>query len=148
MGLEVDLYSLKYDMLDECVDLFIDTFSKEPWNDIYESRKQVVDFFENHMKNNYFLGYVLKFGDELVGLSLGAKKPYLKGMEYFIDQFCISEKFQGQGMGSKFLELIESDMKRQAINAIVLTTSKGFPSEKFYIKNGFKASVNAILLAK
>ncbi|MGE6260507.1 hypothetical protein ACQKCU_21925 [Heyndrickxia sporothermodurans] len=44
MGLELDLYSLKCDMLDDCVDLFIDTFSKEPWNDVYESRKQVVDF--------------------------------------------------------------------------------------------------------
>lgn len=148
MGLEVHLYSMKNNMLDDCVDLFIDTFSKEPWNDVYESRKQVVDFFENFMKNNYFIGYVLKIDDELVGLSLGAKKPYLKGMEYFIDQFCVSEKFQGQGAGSKFLELIESDIKKKDIDTIVLTTSKGFPSEKFYIKNGFKVSDNAILLAK
>ncbi|UNK15890.1 GNAT family N-acetyltransferase [Paenibacillus sp. N3/727] len=148
MGLKPDLKLLNYDMLDDCVDLFMDTFSKEPWNDVYESRKQVVDFFEHYMKNNYFIGYVLKIGDELVGLSLGAKKPYLKGMEYFIDQFCVCEKFQGQGVGSKFLELIESDIKKQDINTIVLTTSKGFPSEKFYIKNGFKTSVNAILLAK
>lgn len=148
MGLEANLYSLKYDMLDDCVDLFMGTFSKEPWNDVYESRKQVVDFFENHIKNNYFIGYVLKIDDELVGLSLGAKKPCLKGMEYFIDQFCVSEKFQGQGAGSKFLELIESDIKKQDINTIVLTTSKGFPSEKFYIKNGFQKSDNAILLAK
>jgi len=58
------------------------------------------------------IGYVLKIENELVGLSLGAKKPCLKGMEYFIDQFCISEKFQGQGVGSKFLELIESDIKK------------------------------------
>jgi len=75
-------------MLDDCVDLFMNTFSKEPWNDIYESRKQVV-YFLRYMKNNYFLGYVLNIGDELVGLSLGAKQPCLKGMEYFIDQFCI-----------------------------------------------------------
>ncbi|WP_057763114.1 GNAT family N-acetyltransferase [Cytobacillus praedii] len=148
MELEVELNSLKSDMLHECVDLFIDTFSNEPWNDVYESKNQVVDFFENYMKNNYFIGYVLKTGDELVGLSLGAKKPCLKGMEYYIDQFCVSEKFQGQGVGSIFLELIETDIKNQDINTIVLTTSKGFPSEKFYIKNGFKVSDNAILLAK
>lgn len=148
MGLKADLYSLEVDIIDDCVDLFIDTFSKEPWNDVYESRKQVVDFFENYMKNDYFIGYVLKIGDELVGLSIGAKKPCLKGMEYFIDQFCVSEKFQKQGVGSKFLELIESDIKKKDINTIVLTTSKGFPSEKFYIKNGFKVSDNAILLAK
>ena len=65
-----------------------------------------------------------------------------------LDQLCISVKFQGQGAGSKFLELIEADIKKQNINTIVLTTSKGFPSEKFYLKNGFKTSDNAILLAK
>lgn len=26
-------------MIDECVDLYIDTFSKEPWNDEYKSRQ-------------------------------------------------------------------------------------------------------------
>ncbi|MGX4585728.1 GNAT family N-acetyltransferase [Paenibacillus chitinolyticus] len=148
MRVKHDLKSLKYDMLDDCVDLFMDTFSKEPWNDVYESRKQVVDFFEDYMKNNYFIGYVLKIGNELVGLSLGAKKPCLKGTEYFIDQFCVSEKFQGQGVGSKFLELIESDIKKQDIQTIVLTTTRGYPSEKFYIKNGFKTYDHAILLAK
>jgi len=81
MSLELNLYTMKSDMLDNCLDLFMDTFSKEPWNDVDESRKQVVDFFENYMKNDYFIGYVLKIGDELVGLSLGAKKPFLKGME-------------------------------------------------------------------
>ncbi|WP_217562596.1 GNAT family N-acetyltransferase [Paenibacillus sp. GbtcB18] len=148
MRVKHDLQSLKYDMLDDCVDLFTDTFSREPWNDVYESRKQVVDFFEQSMKNNYFIGYVLKIGNELVGLSLGAKRPCLKGMEYFIDQFCVSEKFQGQGVGSKFLELIESDIKKQGIQTIVLTTTRGYPSEKFYIKNGFKIYDHAILLAK
>ncbi|WP_434284225.1 GNAT family N-acetyltransferase [Clostridium botulinum] len=104
------LYPLKYD------NLFINTFSKEPWNDVYESREQVVEFFENHINNNYFIGYIINIGDELAGLSIGAKAPCLRGMEYFIDQFCISEKFQGQGVGSKFLQLIESDIKKQNIN--------------------------------
>ena len=31
--------------LNRCVDLFIETFSKEPWNDVYDSREQVVTFF-------------------------------------------------------------------------------------------------------
>ena len=32
--------------LDECVDLFIDVFTREPWNDGYDSREQVVRFFK------------------------------------------------------------------------------------------------------
>jgi len=43
---------------------------------------------------------------------------------------------------------LESDIKKQDIKTIVLTTSKGFSSGKFYIKNGFRISDNAILLAK
>lgn len=38
------LLNMKEHMTEECVDLFIDTFTKEPWNDIYESRGQVINF--------------------------------------------------------------------------------------------------------
>ena len=31
--------------LDACVDLFIEVFTKEPWNDTYTSREQVVQFW-------------------------------------------------------------------------------------------------------
>ena len=35
--------------LEEYVDVFINVFTKEPWNDVYESRGQVRRFFENYM---------------------------------------------------------------------------------------------------
>ena len=69
--------------INTAVDLFIDTFSKEPWNDEYESREQVVEFFKNHFANNYFLGYELVIDGILQGLCIGMKKPWIKGMEYY-----------------------------------------------------------------
>ena len=33
---------------------------------------------------------------------------------------------------------IEAEMRKEGINAIILNTERGFPSEKFYLKNGFK----------
>jgi hypothetical protein len=42
------LKKLKKRMIDECVDLYIDTFSRAPWNDVYESREKVADFFHKH----------------------------------------------------------------------------------------------------
>ena len=53
--MELKVIKLTEKYLDQCVDLFIDTFSREPWNDEYDSRQQVKDFFINHMRNNYFL---------------------------------------------------------------------------------------------
>lgn len=40
----------------ECADLFMRTFSKEPWNDVYESEEEVIRFFQRHLNNNCFTG--------------------------------------------------------------------------------------------
>ena len=142
------LEQMTKDDIDECIDLFIDTFSKEPWNDEFESRKQVADFFVNHFNNNYFVGYVLKDKGHIVAISLGMKKPWIKGMEYYIDQFCVKYDLQGKGIGSEFLRLSEKDMRLKEMNAIILNTERGFPSEKFYLKNGFDKLEELVILAK
>lgn len=142
------LYELSDSLVDSCVDLFIETFSGKPWNDVYDSRNQVFEFFKNHMNNNYFVGYVLKDKSNVIALSVGMKKPWINGMEYYIDQFCVKVDMQGQGIGSQFLKMIETDIKSRGMNAIILNTEKGFPSEKFYLKNGFNSLDELIVFAK
>ncbi|WP_027632862.1 GNAT family N-acetyltransferase [Clostridium hydrogeniformans] len=142
------LLEMKKHMINNCVDLFIDIFTKEPWNDVYESREQVVSFFNNHFNNNYFLGYVAMLDDKIVALSLGMKKPWMEGMEYYIDQFCVSYKMHGRGIGSWFMKEIEESIKNQGMNGIILHTEKGYPSQMFYEKNGFKIINDLIVLGK
>ena len=134
--------------LEEYVDVFINVFTKEPWNDVYESRGQVEAFFRNYMADNYFLGWALMRGGRCAGLCFGAKKPWLAGMEYWIDQFCVAEEFQRRGVGTLFLALVEDEAKRLGLGAIMLATSRGFPSEKFYLKNGFRRLDDTVLLVK
>lgn len=145
---KIKLLEIKEYMIEECVDLFIETFTKEPWNDVYESREQVIDFLNNFLNNNYFLGYAAMLGEEIVALSIGIKKPWIEGIEYYIDQFCVNYELQGQGIGSNFLKEIEEDIKKQGMNGIILNTEKGYPSEKFYLKNGFKTIEELIVLGK
>lgn len=139
---------MEKDKIDECVDLFIDTFTKAPWNDVYQSRGQVVNFFNNHFNNNYFVGYVAMLNDKVVALSIGMKKPWIEGFEYYIDEFCISYEMQGRGIGSWFIKEIEEDILKQEMNGIILNTEKDYPSQKFYEKNGFKAIGDLIVLGK
>ena len=134
--------------LEEYVDVFINVFTKEPWNDVYESRGQVEAFFRNYMADNYFLGWALMRGGRCAGLCFGAKKPWLAGMEYWIDQFCVAEEFQRRGVGTLFLALVEDEAKRLGLGAIMLATSRGFPSEKFYLKNGFRRLDDTALFVK
>ena len=134
--------------IEECADLFIDVFPRPPWNDTYSSREQVVNFFQNHMACNYFVGYVLKEQACIIALSIGMKKPWINGMEYCIDQFCVKPEWQGKGIGSRFLKLIEDEIQAEKMNAIILNTERGFPSENFYLKNGFQLVDELITLIK
>ena len=133
---------------EECVDLFINVFTKAPWNDTYRSRKQVVRFFQNHLANNYFVGYILREGSEIIALSLGMKKPWINGMEYYIDQFCVRSDLQGRGIGSYFLKQIEREIQAEKMNAILLNTERGVPADAFYRKNGFQAVDELITFVK
>lgn len=146
MELKVAVLSEEY--LEECIDLFIDTFSREPWNDVYDSRQQVKDFFINHMKNNYFLGYIGLIDKKVVALSLGMKKPWISGMEYYIDEFCVKHDFQGKGIGSLFIKNIEELLHNEKVEGIILNTERDYPSYKFYRKNGFKVLGNLVVLGK
>lgn len=67
MELKVNKFEEKY--LEECVDLFIDTFSKEPWNDEYDSRDQVKAFFINHIEK-------LLLDENVQGMILNTEKDY------------------------------------------------------------------------
>ncbi|MCC2832654.1 MAG: GNAT family N-acetyltransferase [Clostridium sp.] len=144
----MDIIKMSNKHIDECVDLFIDVFTKAPWHDTYSSRKQVVSFFQNYMANNYFVGYVLKEEASIIALSIGMKKPWINGMEYYIDQFCVKTDLQGKGIGSYFLKLIENEIQTEKMNAIILNTERGFPAEKFYKKNGFQSVDELITLTK
>ena len=53
-----------------------------------------------------------------------------------------------KGKGKYFLENIEKDIKGKNYSSIILITKRTFPSELFYIKNGFDVSPNMILMYK
>jgi GNAT superfamily N-acetyltransferase len=145
---KIVLLKIEKHMIDECVDLYIETFTKEPWNDVYESREQVEKFFINHLNNNYFVGYSAMLEDKMVALSIGMKKPWIAGLEYYIDEFCVNYEMQGRGIGSWFIKAIEEDIKKQGMNAMILNTERDYPSQKFYEKNGFKPLGELIVLSK
>ena len=123
-------------MLQECIDLYQDVFSKEPWLE-NSNRDDVERFFLNFMDGNIFIGYVGKSNDKIIAVSIGFLKPWIKGEEYYIDQFYVDYNFQGKGIGTLFLSNMKECLTEINIHAIILATKKGFPSYNFYLKNGF-----------
>lgn len=146
--MKLEVIKLTSEYLDECVDLFIDTFSREPWNDKYDSTQQVKDYFINYMKNNYFIGYVGLVDKKVIALSVGMKKPWISGIEYYIDEFCIGYNFQRKGIGSTFIKEIEDLLKNEEVHGMILNTERSYPSFEFYVNTGFKVVGDLVVLAK
>lgn len=68
------------------------------------------------------------------------------GMEYYIDGTLVDFNMQYKGVGTTFLNKIIDDIE-EGLNAIMLNTEKGFPSENF-IKNGFTTDERLIILTR
>lgn len=132
----------------EIAELYIQTYQAPPWNETYLSTDPIQQFIESHLSNNYFLGYVGLFEGSIVAVSIGFKKPWPQGMEYYIDEFFVDYKMQYKGIGKSFMKYIEKDVKDNGLNAIILNTEQGYPSEKFYIKNGYARHQGLTILSK
>ena len=129
-------------LIEESGDLFIDVFSKAPWNDVFESRDTIIDFFNAFIGLPNFKGYHLINGNnKVIGVAIGFTKPWLKDgrlrYEYFIDQLYIDHLMQRKGLGTYFLKEIEKKLKSENISDIILNTELTSPAYNFYIKTGF-----------
>ena len=83
------------------------------------------------MADNYFLGFSLERGGACAGLCFGARKPWLGGMEYWIDQFCVAEDFQRRGAGTLFLSLVEEEARRLGLNGNYARDGAQLPGGEF-----------------
>ena len=144
---EIIIKEFSMDFIEECVDLYMKTYSQEPWNESWNSRNVVVNFYKNHYANNYFLGFVAMTDEKIVGVSIGFLKPWINGMEYYIDDFFVSADYHGQGIGSKFMAEIKKELISQNIHAIILTTERNFPAHRFYEQMDFSVLEDTIILA-
>lgn len=123
--------------VEEGVRLYQKVFKSEPWFD-NDSDDEVMQYLCNFVKLESFVGYAAFVDNRMIALSIGFVKPYMKGFEYYLDQFCVDSDLQRQGIGSKFTEYIKRSLSEKNIHHIFLLTSKSFPSYSFYKKNDFE----------
>ena len=133
-----ELIELDESYLPAIAELYKNAFMGEPWNDDWSDRAQL----ENYIKDvaAYFKGlnYGLLIDRKLVAVSLGSVRHWWEGTNYNIEEFCVDPSLQGQGVGSRFMNMIEDEIRKQGLAGIFLQTDKDKPSYRFYMKNGYK----------
>ncbi|MCR5254276.1 MAG: GNAT family N-acetyltransferase [Treponema sp.] len=121
----------------QAAQLFSSSFADEPWNDDWSDQKMLTEYIKEVSGGYNALNYGLLIDEKLAAISLGQIRHWWEGANYNINEFCVSKDFHGKGIGSRFIKMIEDDLKKNGIAGIFLQTDIDKPSFKFYTKNGF-----------
>ena len=128
-----------------CSDLFCKVFTAPPWNEDV-SPEEAQRYFENCFSLASFRGFVAESGGRIVGLAAGFLKPWRKGMEFYLDEFCVAPSFQGKGIGSRLLDEICTRLAEEGVFGAMLNTERAYPAYSFYLKNGFSDAGLSVLV--
>ena len=137
-----NLENIKFITLDETyisqmAELYKRSFAGEPWNDDWSDEKQLLEYMAEISGGYHALNFGLVMDGELVALSVGEIRHWWEGTNYNIEEFCVDPKLQGQGIGSSFMKMIETEVKKRDLAGIFLQTDNDKPAFSFYHKNGF-----------
>lgn len=123
--------------LPEMAELYKTAFGQEPWNDDWSDAKQLAEYIKEISNSYNSLNYGLLINGKLAALSIGMIRHWWEGTNYNIEEFCVSPDIQGQGIGSRFMGMIETDIQKRGLCGIFLQTDNDKPSYNFYRKNNF-----------
>lgn len=124
--------------LQEMAQLYKSAFYGEPWNDDWSDEEQLMEYVKEKSGGYHAINYGLLADGKLVAVSLGQITHWWEGTNYVLDELWVSPEYQGSGIGSRFMKLIEEDLKKRDVKGIFLQTDLDKPAYKFYQKNGFK----------
>lgn len=130
-----------------CAKELMAAFKEEPWNENW-TFEQAYTRIDEMMSARVSRGYVIYDGDTVVSMACGRIMTYLDFKELWIDEFSVNPLYHRKGIGSKMLEFIRSELKKESekISYLALNTEKGYPSVKFYESNGFKSSETNLVM--
>ena len=117
--------------------LYKNAFRGEPWNDDWSDEAQLSEYIKEISKNFNALNFGLLIDGKLAAMSVGMIRHWWEGTNYNIEEFCVSPDLQGQGVGSRFMKMIEDDILNRGLCGIFLQTDSDKPSYRFYKKNEF-----------
>lgn len=129
-----------------CANVYIEAYKAEPWNEVYET-SEVEKYISEYMNSSTKCCYALVENEEIMGVALGLIVPCISVPFFRIEDFCVNPNIQRKGYGSSFMDLLLKEVVKKGCDSVLLGTQKGYPSHRFYVKNGFQ-EIESVLLYK
>ncbi|MCK9151386.1 GNAT family N-acetyltransferase [Methanobacterium alcaliphilum] len=144
-GLTIYKFTLKD--FDECARLYKKVFSAGPWYDEW-TLTQTRKYLNELIKNPAFTGFVIRYNYKIVGVCLGHGRSWWMGNEFIVDEFFVEKRMQGNGIGTKLMNVLSGYLSKKGYTRLMLLTNKGIPAENFYLKHGFYNRLERTVMVK
>lgn len=120
----------------EVIDLYIEVFSKPPWNEKWE-KQWVEDRIQwiTSMPNSQSI--VGEKENKIIGAAFGFGKPYKGKLEFEIIELFVSTESQNQGNGKNLIQALEKKLKKYGYSKTTILTARESGPEKFYKRLNF-----------
>jgi len=130
-----------------CARLLMETYNAPPWNDAWtaETAGKYIDEFTRYAR---FVGFVAVIDGSIEGAAFLREKTWIDGSELYVDEFYVSPRRQGRGIGKALFAHIEAYAEENGLESITLLTDKRKPAFRFYRKNGMAESENTVFMYK
>lgn len=124
--------------LDDCVELFVETFAAPPWDEEWapaDARQRLADFLSTPRSRGVARRDV---EGGLVGFALGHLERFGSADHFLLQEMCVRPGAQRSGHGSALLTALAERMPEVA--HWHLLTARDSPAADFYVRHGFRAA--------
>ena len=143
--MKTKLRKAKEEDLVEIARIYVNEFSKPPYNEIWDEGKanvKVRSYFDD-----YDL-YSINFDEQLVGFIAVNPNFMCPGEVAFGEEFAIKEEFQGRNIGNVVLKELFQIYKERGFKKIIGIANKDSRTLSLYERLGFNVSEKGVLVEK
>lgn len=141
------LEGMNRDQVMECTRLYVEVFNGQPWNDAWTMEtayQRLIDIFDTPN----FAGVLYHEEGKVKGAAFGNVEQFYDGRHYMLKEMFVAADLQGKGVGSGILRELEAKLKGFGVTTMILFTSKGNDTARFYISNGFEEWTSMAMMGK
>jgi len=113
---------------------------KQLWPDYDLDKEAVKNIFLNNIETQRKYFFIVQIKDSIIGLiSISIVNDFRHGKIAIIDEFIVTEKFRGHGIGKNMLNYVSFFSKEKGCKSLELHSNlKRTKTHRFYKRNGFE----------
>lgn len=125
--------------------LYVSVFNNPPWNEDWKY-DWAYDRLNWIYRSQGFIGILNLEKNQVNGAILGHFVPFKGRKGFKIVEFLVDTNCQNKGIGTKLLIQLESNLKQQEYDFVLLLTAKDTAVESFYLKRNYRRDNRLALL--